>query len=119
MANWEFWRSVLAQGIGTVLGGAILALAGIAIGAIHGVTLLAVSLVALVFAILGTAFQFFAVAMAHHASAAGERRRRDALEEMANRYSEEEIQKMGVWAFYTDAEKGELLEIYARKREER
>jgi hypothetical protein len=99
VTGWEFWRSVLVQALGTILGGAILALAGIAIGAIHGVSLLAVSLVALVFAVIGIAFQ--------------------VLEEMASEYSEEEIQNKGVWLVYSDEEKAELLEIYARKQEER
>jgi thiol:disulfide interchange protein len=118
VTGWEFWRSVLAQALGTVLGGAVLALAAIAIGAIHGVSLLAVGLVVLVFALLGIAFQVAAILLARHASSAGEKRRRQELEKMADEYSEEEIQKMGVWAFYSDAEKGELLEIYARHRQE-
>lgn len=118
MTGWEFWRSVLAQALGTVLGGAVLALAAIAIGAIHGVSLLAVGLVVLVFALLGIAFQVAAILLARSASSAGEKRRRQELEKMADEYSEEDIQKMGVWAFYSDAEKGELLEIYARHRQE-
>jgi membrane protein implicated in regulation of membrane protease activity len=105
VTGWEFWRSVLAQALGTVLGGAVLALAAIAIGAIHGVSLLAVGLVVLVFALLGIAFQVAAILLARSASSAGEKRRRQELEKMADEYSEEEIQKMGVWAFYSDAEK--------------
>ena|GEM_PF-5968547 len=116
MTSWLFWRSVLAQALGTVLGGAVLASAGIAIGAIHGVSLLAVSLVALVLVFFGIAFQVIATLLARHAASAGAQRRRQELEKMAEEYSEEEIQKMGVWAFYSDAEKGELLEIYARHR---
>jgi membrane protein implicated in regulation of membrane protease activity len=119
VTGWEFWRSVLAQALGTILGGAILALAGIAIGAIHGVSLLAVSLVALVFAVIGIAFQVFALVMARRAPRVRERRRRKELEEMASEYSEEEIQNKGIWLFYSEDEKAELLEIYARKQEER
>jgi thiol:disulfide interchange protein len=119
VTDWLFWRSVLVQALGTVLGGAVLALVGIAIGAIHGVSLLAVSLVSLVLVFFGIAFQVVARLLARRAASAGEQRQRQELDKMADEYSEEEIQRMGVWFLYSDAEKGELLEIYARHRQER
>jgi hypothetical protein len=70
--GWEFWRSVLVQALGTVLGGGILALIGIAVGAIHNVSWLAVSIVALSFAIVGVLVQFFIVVKLSYAA-----RRRD------------------------------------------
>ncbi len=55
---WGFWRDVLAQAMGTVIGGAILALAGILVGLIDNVSLLAVSAFFALLGAVGVVVQF-------------------------------------------------------------
>lgn len=61
----EFWRSVLAQGLGTVIGGAVLALFGVAVGVIDNVNWVRVGIALTGFCIGGLIGAFVATEVWH------------------------------------------------------